>query len=57
MDLGPLRVEVAIEGPREKVQAGRLVGVGFYDEKSGERLTAEPTVPENRLPLPVADAG
>ena len=56
MDPGPLRVEVAIEGPPEKVQAGRLVGVGFYDERSGERLTAEPTVPENRLPLPVVDA-
>jgi mannosyltransferase len=54
MEVGqPVRFEVAIRGAADVIRAGRSVGVGFYDEKSGERLPLEPSAPENRLLVPV----
>ena len=55
MDAGTVfRIEVAVAGPADRIDAGRSVGIGFYDEKSGERLALEPTAPENRLVLPIS---
>lgn len=51
-----LRLEIEIRGPIDKLRAGRSIGVGFYDEATGARLTLEPARPENRLILPVAEA-
>jgi hypothetical protein len=50
-----LRIEVEVVGPADRVRAGQAIGIGFYDERSGERLPLEPAAPEHRLVLPVSD--
>ncbi|TAK20205.1 MAG: hypothetical protein EPO26_19120 [Chloroflexota bacterium] len=49
-----IRLEIAVEAPREVIDAGRAVGIGVYREANGgERLPLTPPAPEHRLTLRV----
>ncbi len=51
-----VRIDLIIEGEPSKIDSGMSVGIGIYEpEGSGARLPLEPSAPENRLILPLAE--